>query len=179
MKVPEWVEKLWDKYGLSEDVRRHCIAVAELAVKIAEKVARCRDVDVELVRVGALLHDIGRAVTHDPFRHFLASSEILRREGVDERIVRIAERHFSAGLRAEEAAKLGLEARDYIPKTLEEKIVSYADNLTFGSRHGSFEDFIRRLDEIDARNPELRWLTEVTKERAKRMKEEIERAMEC
>ncbi len=34
---------------------------------------------------------------------------------------------------------------------------------------------MKRLEEIDRKNPEMRWLTERTRERAKRMKEELER----
>jgi len=170
------VVRLWNKYGLPEDVRRHCKAVAELAVKIASKIKeRGTDVDIEAVRLGALLHDIGRAVTHDPFEHFVKSAEILRKEGLDEKIVRIAERHFSSGLTAEEARKLGLPPKDYMPETLEEKIVSFADNLVFGDRTESFEKFIRRLEEIKREKPEIGWLADRGIERAKKMKEEIER----
>ena len=170
------VVKLWNKYGLPEDVRKHCGAVAELAVKIASKIKeRGTEVDIEAVKLGALLHDIGRAITHDPLQHFIKSAEILRKEGLDEKIVRITERHFSAGLTAEEARKLGLPPKDYMPETIEEKIVSFADNLIFGDRPGSFEDFIRRLKEIKREKPDTGWLIEKSIERARKIKEELER----
>ena len=175
MEIPPEVLELWDKYGVEESVRKHCITVAKIAMRMAEKIRqRGYPVDLEAVLKGALLHDIGRAVTHDPFKHFIESARILRKEGVDERIVRIAERHFSAGLSAEEAERLGLEPKDYTPLTLEEKIVSFADNLAMSDRIGRFEDFMRRLDEIDRRNPKLSWLTEKTRERARKLREEIE-----
>ncbi|MBO8180418.1 MAG: TIGR00295 family protein [Archaeoglobus sp.] len=176
MHIPDDVLRLWDKYGLDEGVRRHCLTVARIALKIAEKIREnSHDVDMDAVLRGALLHDIGRAVTHDPFQHFVKSAEILRKENVDEKIVRVAERHFSAGITAEEAKKLGLEPKDYMPETLEEKIVSFADNLAMGDREETFEEFMKRLDEIDRKNPEMRWLTERTRERARRIKEELER----
>ncbi|WP_202319826.1 TIGR00295 family protein [Archaeoglobus neptunius] len=176
MEIPPDVVEIWDRYGLEESVRRHCITVAKISMKIAERIKQNgHHVDTKLLLKGALLHDIGRAVTHDPFMHFIKSAEILRTENMDERVVRIAERHFSAGLSAEEAEKLGLEPKNYIPQTLEEKIVSFSDNLAVGDREGSFEDFMRRLEEIDRRSPELRWLTERTRERAKKIKEELER----
>ncbi len=176
MRVPPDVLKLWEKYGLEEAVRRHCIAVAEIALKIAESIRKNGyDVDTDVVLRGALLHDIGRAVTHDPFQHFIKSAELLRKEGVDERIVRIAERHFSAGITAEEAKKLGVPPKNYMPETLEEKIVSFADNLAMGNRQGKFDDFMHRLDEIDKLNPELSWFTARTRERARRIKEELEK----
>ncbi len=174
MDVPEEVKALWDKYNLPERVRKHCITVAELALKIAEQIKENgRELDIESIKFGALLHDIGRAITNDPFQHFIESAKILRNAGFDEKIVRIAERHFSAGLSKDDALKLGLEAKDYIPETLEEKIVSFADNLVFGERVVSFEDFLKRIEELGSN--ELRWLTEKTIERALKMKEEIEK----
>ncbi|AEA46626.1 TIGR00295 family protein [Archaeoglobus veneficus] len=171
LELPEVVGRLWDKYNLPENVRMHCRAVAELAVRIAEA-ARVRgyDVDIEAVRLGALLHDIGRAYSHG-LDHFVISGEILRKEGLDEKIIRIAERHFSSGITAEEAKALGLPAKDFMPETLEEKIVAFADNLIFGDRVGSFEEFMKRLDSIQ----ENRWIVERSKERAVRLKAEIER----
>lgn len=164
--------EIWDKYGLQDKVREHCISVSQLA----EEIGKASSADVDLIVRGALLHDIGRAVTHDPFLHFIESGNILRREGFDDRIVRIAERHFSCGMTEEEASRFGLPPKNYIPETLEEKIVSFADNLVFGSRIGSFEEFLHRLDEIALSNKDHRWFIERTKERAFRMKEEIEKA---
>lgn len=174
MFTPE-VIKLWEKYKLSEDVRKHCIKVAEVALKIADGVEKNgTSIDKNAVLIGALLHDIGRAVTQDPFLHFIKSAEILRKEGFDEKIVRIAERHFSAGLDKEDAKKLGLLPKNYMPETLEEKIVSFADNLVFGDKQGNFNDFMRRLDEIDKKDGKLKWLTEKTRIRALKIKEELE-----
>jgi len=176
MDVPADVLRLWEKYGLGEDVRRHCITVARIALKIAQRIRENgHEVDMDAVLRGALLHDIGRTVTHDPFQHFIKSAEILRKERVDEKIVRIAERHFSAGITAEEAERLGLEPKEYMPETLEEKIVSFADNLAMGDREGTFEEFMKRLDEIDRRNPKMRWLTERMRGRARKIKEELEK----
>lgn len=53
----------------------------------------------------------------------------------------IIERHIGAGISRDEAAELGLPAGDYIPLTIEEKIIAHADNLVSGSR-------VRTLDEL-------------------------------
>ncbi len=171
----EEVKKLWDKYKLSEDVRKHCMKVAEVALKIANSIESDVGIDKNAVLIGALLHDIGRAVTNDPFLHFIKSAEILRKEGFDDKIVKIAERHFSAGLSKEDAKKLGLPIKNYMPESLEEKIVSFADNLVFGDKEGKVEDFMKRLDEIDKRNGKFKWLTEKTRKRALKIKEELEK----
>jgi len=176
MDIPKDVLDVWEKYKLPENVRRHCIKVAEVALKIAEKIKeRGHDIDLELVKKGALLHDIGRAITHDPFKHFILSGDILRKEGFDNRIVKIVERHFSAGVTKDEAIKLGLSVIDnFIPETLEEKIVCYADKIVKEDKEITFEQFLKRLDELRSSNPETSWFIDKTKERAIKIKQELE-----
>jgi len=129
------------KAGCSERVIKHCVAVCKKAVEIASKIDGA---DLELVRIGALLHDIGRSKTHG-VEHGVVGGKIARELGFSDKVVRIIERHVGAGIPKEEAIKLGLPPKDYIPETLEEKIVAYADNLTNGTKHISFEEFLRKL----------------------------------
>jgi HD superfamily phosphodiesterase len=44
-------------------------------------------------------------------------------------VVRIIQRHLGAGLTEKEAELLGFPPGNYMPETLEEKIVTHADNL--------------------------------------------------
>ncbi len=85
--------------------------------------------DVGLVEVGALLHDLGRARTHG-LDHGVVGGEMARELGLPEALVRVIERHIGAGIPADEAAAQGLPSRDFIPVTLEERLVAYADKLT-------------------------------------------------
>ncbi len=124
--------ELLEKQGAPEHLIRHCETVASLATLFAQKARKTAVIDIELVRIGAYLHDIGRTVTHD-VRHGVEGGRLLRKIGIDERICRIAERHVGAGLPAVEAAKLGLPDKDFIPETLEEKLVCYADKLVAGA----------------------------------------------
>ncbi len=174
--VPEMVLRLWDKYGLPENVRKHCIEVAKLAVEMAENARKNGyDVDVNAVKIGALLHDIGRVKTHG-LEHFVYTGEILRKEGIDEKIVRIAERHFSCGITADEARALGLQERDFMPETLEEKIVAFADNLVFDRKRVNFEEFYKKLEELKSKVDESqKWIVENSLKRAIKMKEELEK----
>jgi len=121
---PEKCVEMLKEQGCSPAVVEHCKVVRDVAVKIAE----CIGADKKLVEVAALLHDIGRAKTHG-IRHGIEGAAIARRLGLSEKIVRIIERHLGAGISKEEAKKLGLPPKDYIPETLEEKIVAHADNL--------------------------------------------------
>lgn len=115
--------------GCSEQVIAHCRVVRDLALTYA------RDplVDRDLVEAGALLHDIGRGVTHD-LRHAGVGAAICRRFELDDAVVAIVERHIGAGLTADECSLLNLPPRDCVPRTIEEKIVAHADNLVKGTR---------------------------------------------
>ncbi len=108
-------------------VINHCIAVANYALELACKLeANGLSVDLSLVEAGALLHDIGRSKTHG-VDHSIAGVEIAQNLGLPSTIVNIIKRHVGAGISSEEAQRLGWPEDNYIPQTLEEKIVCYAD----------------------------------------------------
>lgn len=113
----------------SEAVRETCMNLIDL---LRER-NRALKVNRRIVAVGALLHDIGRTRTQG-IDHGVEGARMLRdlnvRDDPDiERIALICERHLGGGIPKKEAAKLGLPEKDYIPKTLEEKIVAYCDNM--------------------------------------------------
>lgn len=154
---------LLKKVGCSAEVIRHSIAVEKIAVEMAEKIRNNgHQVDVEKVRIGALLHDVGRSKTHEIF-HGIAGEKILKDLGLEE-FARFASCHIGAGIPRREAKKLGLPPKDFLPETLEEKIVAYADKLVAGDRRISLEEAleefrlklgpghpaIKRLEELDA-----------------------------
>ncbi|MGC9443728.1 MAG: TIGR00295 family protein [Candidatus Methanospirareceae archaeon] len=134
--------------GCDDGVIRHCNAVADLALEFARR--HHEAVDERLVFKGALLHDLGRARSHG-IDHGVVGGAMARALGLNEEIVRIIERHIGAGLTAAEAEMLGLPARDFLPETLEEKIVAHADNLIVGWKRTSIDaaiaDFKAELGE--------------------------------
>lgn len=134
--IPDSVNtlELLQRAGCSERVILHCKVVAGNTKTIAEKICECgHHVDMELAISGALLHDIGRSITHG-IRHGVEGASLAREYGLDGRLVRIIERHIGAGIMPDEAVLLGLPAGSYIPETLEEKIVAHADNLVEDKR---------------------------------------------
>jgi len=137
--------RLLSESGCSKRVIAHCKAVSALAVTFAEACEKKGlDVDVNLVEVGALLHDIGRSKTHS-VNHAIVGVEIAKSLNLPESIVSIIERHVGGGITADEAKELGWPVKDYLPTTLEEKLVSYADKLIEGSRVVSIERTIEQF----------------------------------
>ncbi len=140
--TPERCIELLQENGCSDEVIKHCMAVRDVAVRIAKKA----DADLKLVEAGALLHDIGRSKTHG-ITHAVEGVRIARRIGLPLNILYIIERHLSAGIPKEEAVKLGLPEKDYIPETLEEKIVAHADNLIQDCKRQRIEEEIKQAKE--------------------------------
>lgn len=131
--------------GCSRNIINHCETVAELATEIADACKeRGLDVNLELVEIGALLHDIGRSKTHS-VHHAVVGEEITKSLGLPEPIISIIKRHVGGGITAKEAKRLGWPKDIYIPQTLEEKIVSYADKLIEGSQRVPIERTIEKF----------------------------------
>ena len=127
------------------NVIRHCEAVARLAVDIARKLEKKgQKVDLRLVEVGALLHDVGRSKSHD-VDHGLVGAKIAESEGLPDSLVKIIKRHVGGGISAEEAERFGWPKDVYSPLTLEEKIVSYADKRIDKLRRVPIDLEIERL----------------------------------
>lgn len=129
-KIDKMEIELLKKENTPGNVIEHCEAVYRKAMKIA---SNFDNVDEDLIRQGALLHDIGRSKTHG-ISHAIEGAEIARRYGYSQDVLNIIERHIGAGITPEEAVRLGLPEKSYVPETLEEKIVAHADNLISGSR---------------------------------------------
>lgn len=104
----------------------HCKKVAEKALQVARRTGVA--VDRELIGRGALFHDLGKAKTHG-MTHGAIGAEMGRALGLPEAITDIMEKHIRGGLTREEARELGLPEKDYTLRTLEEKIIIYADRL--------------------------------------------------
>ncbi len=118
--------ELLRKAGVSEDDIKHCIKVAEKALEIALRTGA--KLDMELIGRGALFHDLGKAQTH-AMEHGKIGAEMGKKLGLPQQITDIMEKHIRGGLTEAEAIELGLPIKDYTLRSLEERIVIYADRL--------------------------------------------------
>jgi uncharacterized protein len=156
--------KLLRDVGCEVRVIEHCVAVSELALELARRY-HYGHVEEELIFTGALLHDIGRCRTHG-IDHGFVGGEVAKALKLDGRVVRIIQRHVGAGITAEEAKELGLpQDVDFMPRTMEEKIVTHADNLIDGTRRTSIELEIAHLKaKLGENHPSIKRMAALHKE---------------
>lgn len=149
-------QKIIDKYYPAGTRRRdiflkHSRQVADLALDIMRR--KHLQLDAEEVEAAAMLHDIGIFLTHAPaigcegperyITHGVLGARLLRQEGAPEAIARVAETHTGSGITAEDVEMLGLPipVADYLPETLLEKLVCYADKFYSKSGEMLRKDF--------------------------------------
>jgi uncharacterized protein (TIGR00295 family) len=126
-------------------VINHCIAVADYALETARRLqGKGFKIDLALIEAGALLHDIGRSRTHS-VDHSLVGAQIIQKLGLPKSLVNIIKRHVGAGITSDEAERLGWPKDNYIPQTLEEKVVCYADKRIGNDGVVPIETEIERL----------------------------------
>lgn len=127
-QVDEVINNAYKELECTDYIIDHCKVVYERSKDITK---HYDNVDLDLIKAGCMLHDVGRTITNG-IEHAYLGADLLRQINVDEKICLITERHIGAGITREEAKSLGLPDRNYVPKTLEEKIVAHADNLVHG-----------------------------------------------
>jgi len=126
--------------GCTRRVLDHVCTVHTLALPIA---IGC-GADVDLVSAGAMLHDLGRAEEHG-MSHAVVGVRLAEERGLDQRIVEIIRRHIGAGLDEQDVQEMGLPPGDYIPRSLEEKIVAHADNLVNDNRVWYYQNALEKM----------------------------------
>ena len=119
----------------------HSRRVADMAVALSQRlIDKGTPMDIEFVEEAAMLHDIGMCRTDAPgihchgtepyILHGRIGAEMLRNEGYP-RHARVCERHTGAGISCEEVIQQGLPLphQDFLPETLEEQLICYADKF--------------------------------------------------
>jgi ribonuclease Y len=118
-------------YG--QNVLSHSIEVSQLAAMMAHELGA----SPKTARRAALLHDIGKAVTHEvEGPHALVGGEMARRYGETEAVAHAMESHHN----------------EVEPQTIEAVIVQAADALSGarpGARGESLEQYVKRLRDLE------------------------------
>lgn len=118
-------------YG--QNVLNHLVETAHIASMLASELG----LDPALIKRAALLHDIGKAVTHEvEGSHALIGAEIARRFEEDESVVHGIEAHHN----------------EVEPRTILAVIVQAADAVSAarpGARRESLEGYVKRLERLE------------------------------
>ena len=123
--------KFRTSYG--QNVLQHSIEVANIAALLAAEVGA----DVNVVKKAAILHDVGKAVSHEiQGAHHHLSGEIAKKYGMSDVVVNAILAHHD----------------DIEPKTVEAILVKAADAIS-GSRPGArketLENYVARLKDLE------------------------------
>lgn len=133
------VGRLHFRTSYGQNVLWHSVEMAHMAAIIAEEVGA----DVATARAGALLHDIGKTVSHEVAgTHVEIGIRILKKFDVDEKVILAMRAHHE----------------EYPYETPESIIVQVCDALSGGrpgARRDSIENYIKRLTELEAIANEL------------------------
>jgi ribonuclease Y len=123
--------KFRTSYG--QNVLAHSIEVSQLAAMMAQELGA----SAKTARRAALLHDIGKAVTHEiEGPHALVGGELARKYGESEAVAHAMESHHN----------------EVEPQTIEAVIVQAADALSGarpGARGESLEQYVKRLRDLE------------------------------
>ncbi len=118
-------------YG--QNVLKHSTEMAHIAGLIAEEIGA----DVKTVKTAALLHDMGKAVTHKmEGKHHHIGAELARKYGLSEAICHAIEAHHD-----------DIEATT--PEALVIRVVDAASAARPGARNISAENFVERMRELE------------------------------
>lgn len=118
-------------YG--QNVLQHSVEMAHIAGMLAAELGA----DVKVAKVGSLLHDIGKAMTHEVAgTHVEIGRRILEKFGVDHAVIQAMQSHHE----------------EYPYETTESILVQVADAISGGrpgARRDTLERYIERLTELE------------------------------
>lgn len=125
--------KLRYRTSYGQNVLKHLVEAAHLAGLMASEIG----VDPAVVKRGTLLHDIGKALTHEvEGSHAIVGAEVARRYGESEDVVHAIEAHHNE-----------VEVR-----TVEAVLTQAADAVSGGrpgARRESLEAYVQRLERLE------------------------------
>jgi ribonucrease Y len=132
-EVLKLIGRLKYRYSYGQNMYAHALETANLAGMIAGELGA----DVQIAKMGGLLHDIGKAIDHEvEGTHALIGADLLKRYSVNERVVNCVAAHHH------EVEQTCVEAY----------IVEAADAISGarpGARRESLESYIKRVKTLE------------------------------
>lgn len=133
-RIIDILGRLYFRTSYGQNVLQHSVEMAHIAGMIAEDLGA----DVQIAKIGALVHDIGKALDHEvQGTHLEIGIRILQKFSADPRIIQAMKSHHD----------------DYPHETIEAVIVTTADAISGGrpgARSDTVENYLKRLAELEA-----------------------------
>lgn len=132
-EIMQLLGRLYFRTSYGQNVLVHSIEMAHISGMIAAEIGA----NVDIAKRGALLHDIGKAISHEvEGTHVNLGRKLLQKYGIDEKVIRAMESHHE----------------EYPFATPESFIVAAADILSAarpGARRDSVENYLKRLEDLE------------------------------
>ncbi len=139
-KLVHLIGRLHFRTSYGQNILKHSVEMAKIGALIAEEIGA----DVKIVKQGALLHDIGKALDQDlEGSHVELGKKVAEKFNLDKRVVEaIASHHHDTDVSGTSEAATSLEA----------VIVDACDNISGsrpGARKDSLENYLKRLADLE------------------------------
>ena len=140
-KLIHFVGRLKFRTSYGQNVLSHSVEMAKISTILGEELGA----DVNIVKQGALLHDIGKALDQEiAGTHVEIGKKIAEKFNLDSRVVNAIEsHHYDTDVGQNKVEHMSLEAA----------IVDVADAISSsrpGARRDSYENYVKRLEELES-----------------------------
>jgi ribonucrease Y len=132
-EIQQLLGRLHFRTSYGQNVLIHSVEMAHLAGMIAGELG----LDVDTAKRGALLHDIGKSISHEvEGTHVELGRKLLKKYGIDDKVIAAMESHHD----------------EYPFSTPESYVVAAVDALSAarpGARRDSVENYLKRVEELE------------------------------
>ena len=121
------------RFSYGQNLIAHTLEETKIGVKLAQETGA----DVNIVRLGCLLHDVGKVVTEEEGTHVKLGVDLLRKFGIPQAVIACVEEHH--------------EDRPF--SSIESTLVYIADAISGsrpGARYEDYEEYVKRLNDLEA-----------------------------
>lgn len=169
MNVNDIIDRFYPQGSEGREIYMiHACKVTELALELAGRHPEL-NMDLQFIEEAAMLHDVGIFLTDAPrifcfgkeyyLCHGYLGAELLRSLGY-ERHARVCERHTGTGILKSyiEMKGLNMPAKDYLPETLEEQLICFADKFYSKTKYlhtpRTLEEVVKSMQKISEESAE-------------------------
>lgn len=121
------------RYSYGQNLIAHTLEETKIGIAIAQEIGA----DINIVRLGCLLHDIGKIVADREGNHVTLGVELLKKYGLPQKVIDCVAQHH-----------------EDVPFTSPESMLVYIADAISGSRPGAryenYDEYVKRLKDLEA-----------------------------